>query len=164
MKIFTLYALLLGVLLNSLQACEPAANNTAATKEDSIVLITTGLALEPGLAEADSVNILFYTNPFTAEKERYTRFYTSYQTAADTVLPLLKANLAQPFVEDTLRDCRSEGKMFVYRKGKVAQTIYFTTQSPACTHLYFINTGRYYYFPFQKALQQRLKVLKTLAR
>ncbi|QGW27180.1 hypothetical protein [Phnomibacter ginsenosidimutans] len=158
------YTLLLMVAC-LLVACQSnQRTNTATTAKDSTVLITTGLGLEPDLAAADSISILFYKHPFTDDKEQYTRFYTSYQTTTDTVLTLLKENMAQPFTEDSLRDCRSEGKMFVYSKGKVAQTIYFTTQSAACTHLYFINTGRYYYFPFQAVLQQRLIALKTLAK
>lgn len=154
------------VLTLVLYACSNHQPTTATTAESAapLPLITTGVALEPDLADADSIAVLFYTNPFTADKEQYTRFYTSYTTGSDTVLALLKQNMAQPFTEDSLRDCRSEGKMFVYNNGKVAQTIYFTTQSAQCTHLYFINTGRYYYFPFQAALQQRLAVLKALAK
>lgn len=164
MKKFLDYALLL-LIVCSLVACQSnQPTNAATTAKDSTVLITTGITLEPGLATADSISILFYKHPFTDDKEQYTRFYTSYTTGSDTVLALLKQNMAQPFTEDSLRDCRSEGKMFVYNNGKVAQTIYFTTQAPQCTHLYFINTGRYYYFPFQAALQQRLAVLKALAK
>jgi len=148
-----------------LVACQSnQPTNAGTTAKDSTVLITTGITLEPGLATADSISILFYKHPFTDDKEQYTRFYTSFQTTTDTVLALLKENMTLPFTEDSLRDCRSEGKMFVFSKGKVAQTIYFTTQSAQCTHLYFINTGRYYYFPFQAALQQRLAVLKALAK
>lgn len=153
------------VTIGLLYACETKQPATSTvTAKDSTVLITTGLALEPDLAEADSISVLFYKRPFTDDKEQYTRFYTSYQSGSDTVIALLRANMAQPFTEDSLRDCRSEGKMFVFSKGKVAQTIYFTTQSAQCTHLYFINTGRYYYFPYQEALQKRLQVLKKLAK
>lgn len=154
--------LLVACMLFACQSNQPT--NVAKTAKDSTVLITTGLGLEPDLATADSISILFYKHPFTDDKEQYTRFYTSYQTTTDTLLALLKENMSQPFTEDSLRDCRSEGKMYVFSKGQVAQTIYFTTQSPQCTHLYFINTGRYYYFPFQAALQQRLTALKALAK
>lgn len=164
MKRYLHYTLLLAsiYLLCACQNHQPAQTTVAA--KDTTVLITTGLALEPDVATADSISVLFYTDPFNGDKERYTRYYKSYQTSSDTAIALLQNNLSQPFTEDTLRDCRSEGKMFVYSKGKVAQTIYFTTQSAACTHLYFINTGRYYYFSFDKALQQRLQELKKLAR
>lgn len=79
---------------------------------DSITLITSGIDLAPALAETDSVAILFYKDPFGGEADRYTRYYTQFNTTTDSVIQLLKTNLAETYREDTLRQCRSEGKIF----------------------------------------------------
>lgn len=133
-------------------------------KAEEIKLITTGIDLAPALAETDSVVILFYKDPFGGEADRYTRYYTQFNSTTDSVIGLLKTNLAETFREDTLRKCRSEGKIFCFAKGKPVQTVYFTHQNEACYHLYFIHTGRYYYLPFLPALEDRLRQLKTLAK
>lgn len=137
--------------------------NSAAVHADSVKLITTGIDLSPALAETDSVAILFYKDPFGGEPDRYTRYYTQFNSTTDSVIRLLKANLVETYREDTLRQCRSEGKIFCFVKGKPVQTIYFTHQSEACYHLYFIHTGRYYYFPFHAQLEERLRQLKKMA-
>lgn len=137
--------------------------SSSAVNADSVMLITTGIDLAPALAETDSVAILFYKDPFGGEPDRYTRYYTQFNTATDSVIRVLKTNLAATYREDTLRQCRSEGKIFCFVKGKPVQTIYFTHQSEACFHLYFIHTGRYYYLPFDKSLETRLRQLKQEA-
>lgn len=149
-----------------LMACghrENEASGKAVVNADSIKLITSGIDLAPLLAETDSLAILFYKDPFGGEADRYTRYYTQFNTTTDSVIGLLKANLADTYREDTLRKCRSEGKVFCFVKGRPVQTIYFTHQSEACYHLYFIHTGRYYYFPFHTSLESRLRQLKKMA-
>jgi hypothetical protein len=142
---------------------EPGKESQTVVNADSVKLITSGMDLAPALAETDSVAILFYKDPFGGEADRYTRYYTQFNTTTDSVIGLLKANFADTYREDTLRKCRSEGKVFCFVKGKPVQTLYFTHQSEACYHVYFIHTGRYYYLPFQKQLESRLRQLKKLA-
>jgi hypothetical protein len=141
----------------------PDQNTNLSLNSDSVRLITTGIDLTPSLAAVDSIAILFYKDPFGGEADRYTRYYTQYNATSDSVIHWLKANMAEPFKEDTLRQCRSEGKIFCFVNGKPVQTVYFTHQSETCDHLYLIHTGRYYYLPFNQQLESRLKQLKTLA-
>lgn len=160
---FVLISLLVSTMLVACGHREKEAASNALVNADAIKLITTGIDLTPALADMDSVAILFYKDPFGGEADRYTRYYTQLNTSTDSVIGQLKTNLSESFREDTLRQCRSEGKIFCFVKGKPVQTIYFTHQSEACYHLYFIHTGRYYYFPFHAQLESRLRQLKQKA-
>lgn len=160
---FVLVAVFSSCLLFGCGNPQTGDKNSAAVNADSVKLITTGIDLAPAMAETDSVAILFYKDPFGGEADRYTRYYTQFNSTSDSVIQLLKANLADTYREDTLRQCRSEGKIFCFVKGKPVQTIYFTHQSEACYHLYFIHTGRYYYLPFDKSLETRLRQLQQAA-
>lgn len=160
---FILITVFSSFLLHGCGNPQSGDKSSAATNADSVRLITTGIDLAPALAETDSVAILFYKDPFGGEPDRYTRYYTQFNTATDSVIQQLKTNLAETYRKDTLRQCRSEGKIFCFVKGKPVQTIYFTHQSEACYHLYFIHTGRYYYLPFEKSLEARLRQLKQEA-
>jgi hypothetical protein len=147
--------------------CNPATapkQPLAETSADSITLITTGITLEPRFKEIDSVAVLFYNDPFGDDAERYTRYYKTFTSNSDSLIGLLQQNMAEPFTEDSLRNCRSEGKMYCFTKGKVVQTVYFSMQANGCNHLYFINTARYYYFIPMPALVAQLAKVKTVAR
>lgn len=143
---------------------EPEKKQRAADNPESVKLITTGVDLVPALAKVDSLAVLYYTDPFGGEAERYTRFYTQYDTKSDSLLALLKSNLSKPFTEDSLRKCRSEGKIFCFSGGKPVQVIYFTHQNENCHHLYFIHTARYYYFKPDEAFEKLLFQSKAFAR
>ena len=154
------------VLLLAMLGCRQPGEEQAQTGRpvaDSVKLILTGTDLTPELLQADSLLVLFYKNPFGDDPDRYTRYYRQYGTRSDKLIGLLKANLGQPFREDTLRYCRSEGKIYVFASGKPVQTVYFTAQGEGCHHLYFIHTGRYYYFAPDSALEARLQQVKPLA-
>ncbi|HSC54852.1 MAG TPA: hypothetical protein VLC98_14565 [Phnomibacter sp.] len=133
-------------------------------KTDSIDLITTGTKLVPAFAQMDSIAILFYKDPFGADEERYTRYYTLFTSHTDSVIGRVQQNMDLPFTEDSLRNCRSEGKMYCFSKGKVVQTVYFNTLQQNCTQLYFIHEGRYYYFKPLQSLILQLASLKKQAR
>jgi len=150
----------------SVSGCQPAASpkEQLATVADSITLITTGTTLEPRFKEMDSVSVLFYNDPFGADSDRYTRYYKTFTSNSDSLIDLLQANMAEPFTEDSLRNCRSEGKMYCFGKGKVIQTVYFNTKQDGCIQLYFIHTARYYYFKPLPALVTQLAKVKTLAK
>lgn len=143
-----------------------AEKNSEAKQLAAEKLITTGIDLAPKLSEVDSIVILFYNDPFGGDAERYTRFYRQFGAGRnDTVLALLKQNLSLPFQkEDTLRKCRSEGKIFCFANSQPVQTVYFTSQSQACHHLYFIHEGRYYYFQPNPQFEASLRRVKLLAK
>ncbi|MDP3392173.1 MAG: hypothetical protein Q8R77_07740 [Sediminibacterium sp.] len=128
------------------------------------VKTNTGLDIA-GLHQADSVQILFFTDPFGKDSLRYTRFFKHYNTSDDsTVQPLLK-NLDQLFLLRTeVMKCRSEGKIFFFKGTQELKTVYFSTQANGdCAYMYFIKDGGFYYFPIQPATAALLRKLKPLA-
>jgi hypothetical protein len=161
-RVFAAIAIVL-LLENCNPAAEPKQPSLEATA-DTITLITTGTTLEPRFLEMDSVAVLFYNDPFGEDAERYTRYYKTFTSNNDSIIDLLKANMAETFTEDSLRNCRSEGKMYCFSKGKVIQTVYFNTRQNGCLQLYFINTARYYYFRPMPALVEQLAKVKSMAK
>jgi hypothetical protein len=157
----------LWVVAICMAACGSHQSNTAQDEAiphaDSITLITKGTQLVPALKQMDSIRVMFYLDPFGPDAERYTRYYTEYLAAAgDSLLPMVARAMDQAFVpSDTVRNCRSEGKMYGYKNGKVAQVLYFTHQNEACTHVYFIHEARFYYFGLPNELYQKLQQLEA---
>lgn len=136
----------------------------------------TGLDIA-GLHQADSVQILFFTDPFGKDSLRYTRFFKHYNTsAAEVVQPILK-NLDQLFLLRTeVMKCRSEGKIFFFKGKQELKTVYFNTQGASanpgdrsqqansdCAYMYFIKDGGFYYFRIQPQTAALLQSLKTKA-
>jgi|GEM_PF-3540673 len=155
----------------------PDGSGPGAKATDGAAIKTyTGLDIA-GLHQADSVQILFFTDPFGKDSLRYTRFFKHYNTsAADVVQPILK-NLDQLFILRTeVMKCRSEGKIFFFKGTQELKTVYFNTQgvsttpsdrSPQangdCAYMYFIKDGGFYYFPIQPETAALLQSLKTKA-
>jgi hypothetical protein len=124
----------------------------------------TGLDIA-GLHQADSVQILFFTDPFGKDSLRYTRFFKHYNTsAADVVQPILK-NLDQLFLLRTeVMKCRSEGKIFFFKGKQELKTVYFNTQANGdCAYMYFIKDGGFYYFRIQPQTAALLRKIKPQA-
>jgi len=161
-KVFVAIALVF-LLANCNPATAPKQPSEEATA-DTITLITTGTTLEPRFLIMDSIAVLFYNDPFGGDAERYTRYYKTFLSNSDSIIGFLQANMALPFTEDSLRSCRSEGKVFCFSKGKVIQTVYFNKKKEGCYQLYFINTGRYFYFKPMPALVAQLAKVKTMAK
>ncbi len=124
----------------------------------------TGLDIA-GLHQADSVQILFFTDPFGKDSLRYTRFFKHYNTsAAEVVQPILK-NLDQLFLLRTeVMKCRSEGKIFFFKGKQELKTVYFNTQANGdCAYMYFIKDGGFYYFRIQPETAALLRKIKPQA-
>lgn len=173
------FSFLIIVALATLAACDNTTVTSTKTIEVSdtelesvdgpqpgngAVKTNTGLDIA-GLHQADSVQILFFTDPFGKDSLRYTRFFTHYNTSEDlTVQPLLE-NLDQLFLLRTeVMKCRSEGKIFFFKGTQELKTVYFNTQANGdCAYLYFIKDGGFYYFPIQPATAALLRKLKPLA-
>jgi hypothetical protein len=113
--------------LESVESPDDSAPGAKAT-DGGAVKTNTGLDIA-GLHQADSVQILFFTDPFGKDSIRYTRFFKHYNTsAADVVQPILK-NLDQLFILRTeVMKCRSEGKIFFFKGTQELKTVYFNTQ------------------------------------
>lgn len=139
---------------------EPGAKAT----DGAAIKTYTGLDIA-GLHQADSVQILFFTDPFGKDSIRYTRFFKHYNTsAADVVQPILK-NLDQLFILRTeVMKCRSEGKIFFFKGTQELKTVYFNTQANGdCAYMYFIKDGGFYYFQVQPETAALLRKIKPQA-
>jgi hypothetical protein len=123
------------------------------------------IELDTRLQQADSVVLIFYRDPFGPDSLRYTRFYSQYNDADSGIVFSLKRNLQQAFTRlEKIKDCRSEGKIWVFSKGKIFQTVYFAFQKPACKFLYVIKDGWFYYVDVQPSFIDQLLQLKPLAK
>jgi hypothetical protein len=149
--------------LESVESPDDSAPGAKAT-DGAAVKTNTGLDIA-GLHQADSVQILFFTDPFGKDSLRYTRFFKHYNTsAADVVQPILK-NLDQLFLLRTeVMKCRSEGKIFFFKGTQELKTVYFNTQANGdCAYMYFIKDGGFYYFQVQPETAALLRKIKPQA-
>jgi hypothetical protein len=149
--------------LESVESPDDSAPGAKATNGGA-VKTNTGLDIA-GLHQADSVQILFFTDPFGKDSLRYTRFFKHYNTsAADVVKPILK-NLDQLFLLRTeVIKCRSEGKIFFFKGTQELKTVYFNTQANGdCAYMYFIKDGGFYYFQVQPETAALLRKIKPQA-
>ena len=143
-KYFTLF-----VCAILIAACNNTSNNndSSVTAEvaDTVQLVSIS-DLDPRLADADSVAILFYKDPHGTDSLRYTRYYTQYNSSNGNEINILKENLIDATVKlEKMKSCRSEGKMWVFKKGQIFQTIYFSSKDANCSFLYIIKDGFFYY-------------------
>lgn len=149
--------------LESVESPDYSAPGAKAT-DGAAIKTYTGLDIA-GLHQADSVQILFFTDPFGKDSLRYTRFFKHYNTsAADVVKPILK-NLDQLFLLRTeVIKCRSEGKIFFFKGTQELKTVYFNTQANGdCAYMYFIKDGGFYYFQVQPETAALLRKIKPQA-
>ena len=137
------------------------------------VKTNTGLDIA-GLHQADSVQILFFTDPFGKDSLRYTRFFKHYNTSDTAVVQPILKNLDQLFLLRTeVMKCRSEGKIFFFKGKQELKTVYFNTQGVStkpdertpqtnsdCAYMYFIKDGSFYYFPIQPETAALLRKIK----
>lgn len=154
--------------------CNGESSTTTKTTVAVADSVTTQTALDlSGLRGADSVQILFFKDPYGKDSLRYTRFFKYYNSSdTATVKPFLR-NLDQLFSFRTeVLNCKSEGKLFFFKDGQEMKTVYFNTGGKAqaiktklpkeadCAFMYFIKDGAFIYMPIQSetvALLQRLK-------
>lgn len=129
-----------------------------------------------GLRGADSVQILFFKDPYGKDSLRYTRFYKHYNSSDTAIVKPLLKNLDQLFSFRTdVLNCRSEGKLFFFKGTQELKTVYFNMGDKAqaikeklpkadnCSFLYFIKDGGFYYLPIDAATIALLKSLKPQA-
>lgn len=139
---------------------EPGAKAT----DGAAIKTYTGLDIA-GLHQADSVQILFFTDPFGKDSLRYTRFFKHYNTSAAAVVQPILKNLDQLFILRTeVMKCRSEGKIFLFKGTQELKTVYFNTQANGdCAYMYFIKDGGFYYFQVQPETAALLRKIKPQA-
>lgn len=121
----------------------------------------TGLAFQPRIQKADSVEIMFYDNP-DGDPKRYTRFYKWFPTSDSDIVKVMKHSVDKHFTRiEKVKDCRSEGKMHFFAAGNPMQTVYFSNRGDSCNHLYFIADGWFFYMPMDSMTITKLKELKA---
>lgn len=142
-------------------SCGNTENKTTTATSQPEIVLETGLTIEPLLKRADSVQLLYFKNPF-GDSLRYTRFYTYHVTNDASLINNLLHQMDKSFqVQPTARTCRSNGKLFFFGAGNELKTVYFATQGKDCSYLYYIKNGMFYYFTIDEATEKRLIELKA---
>lgn len=124
---------------------------------DTVKLVSI-MDLDVRLAGADSLVVLFYKDPHGTDSLRYTRYYTQYNSNDASLVKDLRSNLMESTVKlENIKNCRSEGKIWVFRQGQIFQTIFFSSKDAECSFLYIIKDGFFYYsaMPYGFAVQLR---------
>lgn len=156
--------LLLSLLLFIFSACGSRQQQGQANVSDAPIRVPTGMDVYPAFKKADSVQVLFYKDPFGADSLRYYRFFT-YLALADTgVLATIQNALGAPVTGMEQKTCRSEGKLYLLRGDEIIKTVYFNLQPGACNHLYFMKDGNFYYLPVSEGLTALLSQLRLQAK
>ena len=123
------------------------------------------MQLDGRLKDVDSLVFIFYKDPHGTDSLRYTRFYKDFHST-DTALIALVQNSLHDSVErlERVRPCRSEGKIWCFRRGDIFQTIYFSAHNKDCSFVYIIKNGQFYYSKLAGNLATKLAELKGLAK
>lgn len=147
-----------------LMACK--SNNTQEAPVDAnqayfeSIRHMTGLEFQPRIQKADSVEVIFYTDP-DGDPKRYTRFYTLFPSTDTAIVNAMKQSVDKHFERiEKVKDCRSEGKIHFFAAGNPQQTVYFSNRGDSCNHLYFIADGWFFYMPMDSATSDRIRELK----
>lgn len=155
------------IFLASLAACNGKPMNKGVFKSDPTRFkgnkTLTGVDIKPGIETVDSLQVVYYDNP-GGDALRYTRFFRFVNTTDPSFVSALKKDLKQPFNKKTyMINCRSEGKIYLYLGQAIIKTVFFSTRSKSCCHLFFISDGSFMYFDISGAFSERLKMLREKA-
>jgi hypothetical protein len=150
-------------LFSVLTACNESGKKKDTDSTAGTIKYVEGIDLQINMRETDSVQAIFYDDP-DGDPERYTRFF-KYTATTDTgfIRPLLRS-IRQPFREyQAVKDCRSEGKAYLFKKGNdnPLQTIYFSTRCDSCCYVYFIKNGKFYYMNMTDELAVQLQQARS---
>lgn len=144
-------------------SCNPTAKKD--NSSNSFLSATNGIELDNRLVMADSLVFVFYKDPYGDDSLRYTRYFTQLSSTDTNDISLLKQNLKLPFTKfEKVKNCRSEGKIWCYEKGKIFQTVYFATRCDDCCFIYLIKDGFFFYMQLDTAFSERLSILKPLSK
>lgn len=162
MKIFLVGCLTSIILF----ACNTNKNKQiipSAEVADTVKLVSI-MDLDVRLSGADSLAILFYKDPHGTDSLRYTRYYTQYNSNDTSLVKDLRSNLMESTVKlEKIKNCRSEGKIWVFRQGQIFQTIFFSSKDAECSFLYIIKDGFFYYSAMPYGFAVQLKSLQKKA-
>ncbi len=145
-------------------ACTTPVKEKSPVAANSFITASNALELDPRLVTADSLVFVFYKDPYMTDSLRYTRFYSQYASTDTMQVNQLLQNLAWKFKkQEKPRSCRNEGKIWCFAKGKVFQTIYFSTRCNGCCFLFLVKDGYFFYTDVKQSLVDMLKDLQLKA-
>ena len=151
-------------LLSCNQADSKKVNESSPLTVKNVEENLSILQLDERLIEADSLVFVFYKDPQGKDSLRYTRFYKQYATVDSSLVNFVKSNLKEPTTRlERIKKCRSEGKIWCFRKGEIFQTVYFSSFSDECSFLYIIKNGQFYYAGISNEMSKKLKELQAKA-
>jgi hypothetical protein len=160
MNISTTY---FGIILITAFLCGCKNNESKKqTQKNSISL--TAIDLDERLKTTDRLVVVFYKDPYGEDSLRYTRYYTQASVTDLKEMGFLQKELAQTFTgQEKRRNCRGEGKIWCFTKGKIFQTLYFSTRCDDCCHVYFIKDGNFYYSRILSSTTSWLEAIKPIS-
>lgn len=116
------------------------------------------------LKKTDSLQVLYFDNP-DGDSLRYTRFYKYVDLEDSALIGTLLSDLNKPFEKlNEVKNCRSEGKIFLYDEEKPLKTVYFSNRCDSCCYLYYIQDGAFLYFPISSATSTALSINKQKSK
>jgi hypothetical protein len=139
-------------------------DNDTTKQEQKGSVSSTAIDLDERFKTADSLVVVFYKDPYGEDSLRYTRYYTQAFVTDTKAISVLQKELAQTFGKQEKRNsCRGEGKIWCFTKGKIFQTLYFSTRCDDCCYLYLIKDGNFYYSRISSSMISWLAGLKPLS-
>ena len=122
------------------------AKDQVKESEENKSVFKTGSEVLPGLMDVDSLQILYYDDPY-GDPKRYSRYFKYVSTSDEAVVRPLLSNLNSTFeLKQNVTECRSQGKIFLFNDGQPLKTVYFSAMKDSCSYLYFIKDGLFYEF------------------
>ena len=154
------------MLLLAATSCKEPGKQAGNGSQSGKLVFQKGIDLQPQMKKTDSVQTVFYKDP-DDDPERYTRYYYTINSIDTGFVNRVLRGLNQSFQElEKVKDCRSEGKMYLFKRGAddPLQTIYFSTRCDSCCYVYFIRHGRFYYMNMTDELSDLLNSSNDAAR
>jgi len=115
-----------------------------------------GRGLMADLEQTDSVEVIYFRSPDSV------RYFTYLALTDKKFIGSLIKNLQQDTVPEF--SCLKEGKIYLFKKGEIFNTVFFGYIDSDCSFLRFIKNGKLYCYSLQPSLKQELVNNKKLAR
>lgn len=149
-------------------ACTSQQDNSNADPIQQEEIVISSFDIFPELKNIDSIEIIYYDNPYGDDSLKYARYYTYVATNDTGFSADLKTMLGEEPIKSTvLKPCRSEGKLYTYgEKGKEIKTIFFALNNPdsTCNRFYYIHNGIYYSYSSNYPLTNFIEKQKLNAK
>lgn len=159
-----LLLLLLPFLFSCSNETENRASNLATPSADTIVKPKKVRYIEPGLFQADSLQVIFYDDP-DGDSLRYSRYFKYTEVGDSSLIQNILRQMDQVYTQqNTTRPCRSEGKIYLLKGEEMLKTVYFSTRADNCSYFYFIKDGNFIYLPLPEETKTILAETKKKAR